>query len=376
MKEYIKKGSWNKRAFSSINKLIAKYGKDNPNYNPNKKPFAVFDWDNTSIIGDVEEAAFYYLVINLYFKINPDELYEIIRENVDKNDFVEPYKNLDGRSVNIDQISFDIYEAYKKLYLLSDRLGGNLPLESIKKTEAYQEFVAKMFFRYKAADFDKNARYPYCWISFLFTNYKQNEIEDFCEKAFDFVKKEKVRKEIFTSADIKSKAGRVSISYFIGMGEIDEMIDLYETLEREGIDLYIVSASFIDIVRAFASKNSYNIKKEKILGLRLAKDVDRKILPKLDHSYPLTQKSGKTETIKRLIQNEKNYGPILVGGDSDGDYNMLTDFRESNLGIIINVERKGKINKLKEIARAGNSKYVIQDRDEYGKCFIDEERFI
>ena len=84
MKEYIKKGSWNKRAFSSINKLIADYGKDNPNYNPNKKPFAVFDWDNTSIIGDVEEASFYYLVTNLAFKLNPDELYEIIRKNVDK----------------------------------------------------------------------------------------------------------------------------------------------------------------------------------------------------------------------------------------------------------------------------------------------------
>ena len=376
MKEYIKKGSWNKRAFSSINKLIADYGKDNPNYEPNKKPFAVFDWDNTSIIGDVEEASFYYLVTNIAFKLNPDELYEIIRKNVDKNDFADPYKNLDGNPVNIEKISYDIYEAYKNLYVKSDRLKGNIPLEKIKKEAVYQEFVSKMFFRYKAADFDKNAKDPYCWMTFLFTNYKQNEIEDFCKKAFAFVKKEKVRKEIFTSPDIKSKAGRVSIPFFIGLGEIDEMIDLYETLEREGIDLYIVSASFIDIVRAFASKNSYNLKKEKILGLRLAKDADGKILPKLDHSYPLTQKAGKTETIKRLIQNEKNYGPILVGGDSDGDYNMLTDFRESNLGIIINVERKGKINKLKEIARAGNSKYVIQERDEYSKCFIDEERFM
>lgn len=108
MKEYIKKGSWNERAFSSINKLIADYGKDNPNYEPNKKPFAVFDWDNTSIIGDVEEAAFYYLVTNLAFKLNPDELYEIIRKNVDKNDFADPYKNLDGNPVNIEKISYDI----------------------------------------------------------------------------------------------------------------------------------------------------------------------------------------------------------------------------------------------------------------------------
>ena len=316
------------------------------------------------------------MVTNIAFKLNPDELYEIIRKNVDKNDFADPYKNLDGNPVNIEKISYDIYEAYKNLYVKSDRLKGNISLEKIKKEAAYKEFVSKMFFRYKAADFDKNAKDPYCWMTFLFTNYKQNEIEDFCKKAFAFVKKEKVRKEIFTSPDIKSKAGRVSIPFFIGLGEIDEMIDLYETLEREGIDLYIVSASFIDIVRAFASKNSYNLKKEKILGLRLAKDADGKILPKLDHSYPLTQKAGKTETIKRLIQNEKNYGPILVGGDSDGDYNMLTDFRESNLGIIINVERKGKINKLKEIARAGNSKYVIQERDEYSKCFIDEERFM
>ena len=376
MKEYIKRGSWNKRAFSSINKLIADYGKDNPSYDANRKPFAVFDWDNTSIIGDVEEASFYYLVTNLAFKLNPDELYEIIRKNVDKNDFADPYKNLDGNPVNIEKISYDIYEAYKNLYVKSDRLKGNIPLEKIKKEAAYKEFVSKMFFRYKAADFDKNAKDPYCWMTFLFTNYKQNEIEDFCKKAFAFVKKEKVRKEIFTSPDIKSKAGRVSIPFFIGLGEIDEMIDLYETLEREGIELYIVSASFIDIVRAFASKNSYNLKKEKILGLRLSKDADGKILPKLDHSYHLTQKAGKTETIRKLIQNENNYGPILVGGDSDGDYAMLTDFKETDLGIIIDRQRHGDINRLKDEALAGSNTYILQARDQYGKKFIREERSI
>ena len=79
MKEYIQRGSWNDRAFDSINKLIANHGKDNPSYTPEKKPFAVFDWDNTSIIGDVEEATLYYLITNLAFKINPEELYEIIR---------------------------------------------------------------------------------------------------------------------------------------------------------------------------------------------------------------------------------------------------------------------------------------------------------
>lgn len=376
MKEYIKKGSWNDRAFQFLNKLIGEHGRDNPAYNLERKPFAVFDWDNTSIIGDVEEAAFYYLVTNLAFKINPDELYKIIRKNVDKSDFADPYRNLDGKPINIDKISNDIYEAYRRLYGTSDRLGGDLPFEIIKKTNAYKEFVAKMIFRYKAAVYDKNARDPYCWMTFLFTNYKQNEIEEFCEEAFAFVKKQEARREIFTSPEMESEAGRISVSYFVGMGDIPEMANLFHTLEREGIDVYVVSASFIDIVRAFATKNSYKFDGEKVLGLRLAKDEEGKVLPELDHYFPLTQKAGKSETIRKLIQNENNYGPILVGGDSDGDYAMLTDFEETDLGIIIDRKRHGDINKLKEEAIAGSRTYILQARDQYGKKFIREERSI
>lgn len=376
MKEYIKKGSWNHRAFHFINKLIAKHGRDNPAYNPKRKPFAVFDWDNTSIIGDVEEAAFFYLVTNLAFKINPDELYDIIRKNVDKGNFKDPYKNFEGELINIDKISTDIYKAYKKLYATSDRLGGDVPFKIIKESDPYKEFVAKMFFRYKAAVYDEKARDPYCWITFLFTNYKENEIKDFCDKAFAFVKNEEARRETFISPDIKSEAGRVSISYFIGMGDVDEMADLFHTLEEEGIDVYVVSASFIDIVRAFATKNSYKFDRDKVLGLRLAKNSEGKIIPELDHDFPLTQKSGKSETIRRLILNENNYGPILVGGDSDGDYAMLTDFCETDLGIIIDRERKGNINDLKSEALAGSNRYILQARDQFSKCFIEEERSI
>lgn len=376
MKEYIKKGSWNKRAFTYINKLIAKHGKDNPSYNPHKKSFAVFDWDNTSIIGDVEEATFYYLVTELLFKIDPYELNEIIRKNVDKSDFRDPYKNLDGNPVNIENLSADIYDVYKRLYGTSDRLGGDVPFEIIRETNAYKEFVTKMIFRYQAADFDKNAEDPYCWMTFLLTNYTKEEIYDLCGHAFTYIKSQKPRREIFTSPDIKSKTGRVEISYFVGMGDVPEMVDLYRTLEENGIDVYVVSASSHDIVRAYASKNSYKFNKNKVFGLRLAKDSDGKIIPKLDKSYPLTQKEGKSKAIRKLIQNENNYGPILVGGDSDGDYDMLTVFKESDLGIIIDVDRIGKINKLKKIALSGSDRYVLQARDKFAKTFIEEKRSI
>ena len=374
MKEYIKKGSWNQRAFNSINKLIAKHGIDSDAYDPNNKPFAVFDWDNTAIIGDVEEAVLYYLITNLRFKINPDELYEIIRKNVDRNDFSDSYKNLDGNPVNIDKISADIYEVYKRLYGTSDRLGGDVSFEIIKETNAYKEFVAKMFFRYQAAKFDINAEDPYCWMTFLLTNYKKEEIYDLCNQAFSYIKSQKARIEVFSSPDIESQAGRIKTSYFVGMGDLPEMANLFKTLEANGIDVYVVSASAIEVVRAFVRANSYNFDKDKVLGLRLKKDEEDRLIPSLDKSYSITQKEGKSETIRKLIQNEYNYGPILVGGDSDGDYDMLTVFKESDLGIIIDVDRHGKINELKKSALAGSDRFVLQARDKFAKRFIEEER--
>ena len=371
MKEYIKKGSWNQRAFTFINKLIAKHGIDSPNYDPNMKPFAVFDWDNTSIIGDVEEATFYYLVTELAFKINPYELLEIIRKNVDKSDFAAKYTNMEGQRINIDKISADIYKAYKELYQKSERLAGTLPLDKIKETDAYKEFVTKMFFRYQAADFDKNAEDPYCWMTFLLTNYKEEEIYKLCNESFAYIKSQKAHIETWKSPDMKSKAGRIETSYFVGMGHVPEMVDLFKTLEENGIDVYVVSASAQEIVRAFVTSNSYNLEEEKVLGLRLAKDTEGKIIPSLDKSYPLTQKAGKSETIRKLIQNENNYGPILVGGDSDGDFDMFTVFKESDLGIIIDVDRLGKINELKKAALAGSDRFVIQARDKFAKTFIE-----
>ena len=158
------------------------------------------------------------------------------------------------------------------------------------------------------------------------------------------------------------------------MGDVAEMVNLFDSLEANGIDVYVVSASAQDIVRAFARANSYNFDKNKVLGLRLNIDEDGRILPSLDKSYPITQKEGKSETIRKLIQNKNNYGPILVGGDSDGDYDMLTVFKESDLGIIIDVDRYGKINELKKAALAGSDRFVLQARDKFAKCFIEEER--
>lgn len=372
MKTYIKKLAWENRNFQAINKLIEKHGKDSKTYNKNHKPFAVFDWDNTSIIGDVEEALLYYMVRNVTFKMNPDEFYDLIRKNVDKKDYDSRFNNIYNQRVNIDLISEDIKIAYEKLYQNLDAFEGDMSLDEVKETDYYKEFVTKMFYRYRASIYDKNAEDPYCWMSFLLKNYKSEEVYSLCKRAFAFMKKEKIREEEFLSPDIKSKAGRVSIKYFVGIRVLDEMVDLYKSLEENGIDCYIVSASFIDIVRAFATDkdNNYGMGKKKVLGLRLMKDYEGRILPKFDRNFPITIREGKVDTINKFIKNDRNYGPIMVGGDSDGDYDMLTGFDETGISLIINRENSGSIESLRKKSIQGSNRFYLQERN------VNEGRFV
>lgn len=372
MKTYIKKLAWEDKNFQAINKLIEKHGKDSKTYNKNHKPFAVFDWDNTSIIGDVEEALLYYMVRNVTFKMDPDEFYYLIRKNVDKKDYDSRFSNIYNQRVNIDLISEDIKIAYEKLYQNLDAFEGDRSLDEVKEMDYYKEFVTKMLYRYRASIYDKNAEDPYCWMSFLLKNYKSEEVYSLCKRAFAFMKREKLRVEEFLSPDIKSKAGRVSIKYFVGIRALDEMVNLYTSLEENGIDCYIVSASFIDIVRAFATDedNNYGMDEKKVLGLRLFKDYEGRILPKFDRNFPITIRKGKVETINEFIKNDSNYGPIMVGGDSDGDFDMLTGFDETEISLIINRENSGSIESLRKKAIQGSGRFYLQERN------VNEGRFV
>ena len=55
-----------------------------------------FDWDNTSIINDVEEALLAYQLENLEFKMTPEEFSNTIRINIPKDNFKESCNNAEG----------------------------------------------------------------------------------------------------------------------------------------------------------------------------------------------------------------------------------------------------------------------------------------
>lgn len=106
------------------------------------------------------------------------------------------------------------------------------------------------------------------------------------------------------------------------------------TLQTNG---FVVSASLEDVVAAFATlpKYGYDLPRNHVFGLRLAQD-DGRLVARYLEGWPLLHGPGKVELIRRELVSRFGRGPALVFGDSDGDFNMLSEFEDTEVGLIVN----------------------------------------
>jgi hypothetical protein len=109
---------WSAFNTGELNNLLQSQGKASKGYNSSKKPYAVFDWDNTCIMNDCEEALLVYQIDNLAYKLNPQEFAEVLRTGVPNGPFkVEAgYKNVEGKPVLMEDIAADVVADYRWLY--------------------------------------------------------------------------------------------------------------------------------------------------------------------------------------------------------------------------------------------------------------------
>ncbi|HHD2603787.1 TPA: haloacid dehalogenase-like hydrolase [Clostridium perfringens] len=369
--------------YKALVNVIKEYGKDSKNYDENQKSYAVFDWDNTTIMNDVEEALLAYQLMNLEFKMTPEELDTVMKTNIPKDNFVEKCNNKEGKPVNIDLITEDIVSDYTYLYENYKGFKGNKSLDEIKKEKEYEDFKAKLRYLYSAIgeSFSSDVSYP--WVTYLFKGMTSEEVAKLTEKSNDYWLNEKLGVETWTSSEeIPGKAGIISVTFDTGLRTIKEQQNLYKTLMKNGIDVYICSASYIDVVREFATnpKYGYELPAKNIYAMELLKTDDGKIKAELNPEYYQTQGKGKTETIKKFLVPTHNKGPVITGGDSNGDYYMLSDFDDTKVSLIINRCKGGKIGELcdKAIETMGKSdeRYFLQGRNNNTGEFIPSEKTI
>ncbi|MDU4542895.1 MAG: haloacid dehalogenase-like hydrolase, partial [Klebsiella michiganensis] len=130
-------------------------------------------------------------------------------------------------------------------------------------------------------------------------------------------------------------------------------------------------------------KYGFSVPESHVYATHPLYDKEGRLTHSLDPYYPQTQGKGKTETIKKFIQQHyKNTGPILVAGDSEGDQNMMSDFNDTKCVLIINRLRASDtiIGELSAKAvrdyNKDDAKILLQGRDENKGEFLSSQSSI
>ncbi|MEM1348838.1 MAG: haloacid dehalogenase-like hydrolase [Myxococcota bacterium] len=331
--------------------------------------YAVVDCDNTSLFGDVQDATFFQQLGTLAFAMDPDELYSTLTKGVPG----EPMGvNADGQPVTIKDLARDIHDDYVWLYGAYEGLGGTRSLDEVRAQARYKDFVAKMRYTYDALCEAFEPMVGYQWIIYMFSGMTAEQVRRLTESAVRAQLRRPVRKLTWTSpAELEGCAGRIRVTFQDGLRTVPEMQRLYASLRCVGVEVFMCSASFVDVVRELATNDAfgYGFDEEHVIAMELERDEAGRILPEYRKGWVPTQRAGKSENIRRLLVSRFGHGPILVAGDSDGDAWMLREFEDTRCGLIFNRVHGGAIGEL--CARAVDARddldarYVLQGRDEH-----------
>ena len=365
----LSKMNWSPKNFEVLNNLITDYGIGGKYYDASKPPYAVYDWDQTCAHFDVEEATMRYQLSHLRFKMTKDQFAGLLKDEIKGvTQLSADYNNILLKHINADLIS-----DYNFLHDNYEGLGGKMKLEDIQKTPQYNDFIAKVAFLYDGYCETKgiDATYGYPWVLYLFAGYTESEVRDLAKEAILYELGNTLGKLKWqTPAGFKTKAGEISYSYKTGLRVYPEMQNLIDAMQSNGIDVFVVSASYKLVVEVFSGPGfGYNVPAERVIAMELA-TKDGVILPSYKEGWVQTQRMGKVEAIKIKIQDGlgKNYDPIFSAADSDGDYEMSTEFPGMKLTLVFNRVKGGDIGKISKKAveemDLATPRFILQGRNE------------
>lgn len=367
----LERGNWAPRNFDAIDKLIHKHASKNSPDDADAE-YAVFDWDNTSIINDVTDKLFLYQMDRLAYKLTPEEFAQNLVRTIPGGLFKESITNKAGASVSLEDIAADINDDYTYLHANYQGLKGSKTLEEVTATPQFRDFKAKFYFLFEAIIDSHGKEIAYPWEIFFVDNMTEAEFSQLAHDSIRHQMGAEIQKVTIQSPEeLAGRAGVVTKSYTEGMRTVPEIYNLMHTFLANGIDVYVVSAGFEPLVEAIASNPdyAYNVPTDKVFGLRLEQDSSGTYLPEYKKDYPFTYGSGKPELIHKEISGKhEGRDPVFVAGDSGSDLGNFTELPGMELGVIVNYLATGELGKISKQAAENigtdNTRFVLQGVDE------------
>ena len=403
----LERDDWADDVKEALNGLMAAYGVDSKT--PAETPYAVFDFDNTSSIFDVEEQLSIYQLRVMAFAIAPEDMKTVLLTGLGETD--KDLTDIGYGKGSLNDWIDDISAAYTALWetwgpFTAEGVAADKQ-EEMQADPQWQEFSAKMRALYSLVYDAQSSNVAYPWVTYWFTGMTEDEIYGLGMKGFAEYKDVDSSTVTWTSPEsIESKAGVVSYEWTSGIQVTENIKELWRALEDNGIDVWVCSASATGVIRAAVDTFGLHEYCTGMLGMTDKTDENGKYIAECDvetgcgyyanedgswtrmtrPTKAQTQGVGKVIAIANAIAPEYgDHGPIAGFMDSTGDFNFCTEFETLKLAVCFNrANRKvtdggGLVAEvamyqkdtlgydLQKANEAGDTLYVLQGRDENGK---------
>lgn len=384
----LKSTNWDPSVKACLNELLTDVGRNSPAYNPTQRPYAVFDFDNTVSILDVEEQLAIWQLEKMRFNIRPEQMFSVLTAGVP-----DPSKDLgkEWNNLTVQMVATDAADAYGRLWKagMVDTGGKKLDLKKVHASPDWQEFATKARWLYDAIGDAYDVPVSYPWVTYWFTGMTPQEVRAMAMEAYTYYAKASQKKDFWKKVTWKSpenyhgaSAGQLSIEFNQGITVSPELKELISALHQDGIDVWICSASFIDVISAAVDPATFGIRGvDGILAMTNKLENGRYIADYDYNFHDQTQGVGKRNTIQKILFPLYNgRGPVFVACDSQGDFNFVTEFADTKAALVLNRARKDDAGILAAIAlyqndaklsvaaanKAGDIRFLLQGRNENG----------
>ncbi|MCL2790543.1 MAG: haloacid dehalogenase-like hydrolase [Desulfobulbus sp.] len=296
------------------------------------KPVAVFDFDNTCIFRDVGQAVFCHQLRHLHYRLTPEQLAVILPS---------PEGQLADQPLAA--IITTLIDTYRTLFPLL-LTGRNAQARLLPQARLFTSLL--LWFTVQARkDKRLGAGYVLPFMAKLLAGFTATELRFLAMDVVQAAAAEPLDMETL-AIEAPEPIGHIETSYPRGMHPHPEMLALMHRLAGMGIERYVISASAEWLVEGAVEWLGFPVPTDHIFGIRVRLDVGE-VLTIGDHAgYPLTYRAGKNEIIDRWI----GACPVLVAGDADTDYEMLT-LPGIDIRLLLNRKQHGLIASLYEDPR-------------------------
>ncbi len=250
-------------------------------------PIAIFDWDQTSMHGDVADAVFHQLCRELAFQFESPEFTRWVQE------------------IPVPTRILEWYELWRARPGQETRSALRFELERTRHALHESE--------------DDNQ--AWAWDSGAFVGWKPSAVREYARRVIARELAAPIQTEYLSGDFAHGDAGSASqgqgaLALRRGLRARPEMHELAAEFRRAGWGVYVVSASPQWVVAAAAER--YSIPLQNVIGMRRALE-DGRITAAFEP--PCSWGDGKLDAYQMFVTRERP--PNFVAGDSVGDWKLL-----------------------------------------------------